>query len=60
MKKKSGWIAFAVGYDGKIYIIGSGMYPGIYRTKRLALLDTHGSINSKIKPPQPVKIEWEE
>ena len=60
MKKKSGWIAFFIDLKGKIALQGLGMYPYIYPTKRLALIDTHGDEGFKTKPPQPVKIEWEE
>lgn len=57
MKKQSGWIGFGVGMEEKIYILGSEMYPAIYKTKKDALKDAYCSSN-KIKPPQPVKIEW--
>ena len=60
MKKRVGWIAFFIDFQGEIALQGSGMYPHIYPTKRLALMDTHGDKGFKINPPQPVKIEWEE
>ena len=62
MKKKSGWVAFFIGLDGRIVLQGNGMHPAIYSSKREAIRMTHGNTGGIYKtiPPQPVKIEWKE
>lgn len=60
MKKKSGWIAFFIGFEGEIVLQGNGMLPKIYTNRRDARADTHGNPDLKTKPPKPVKIEWME